>query len=163
MLFGTRNELVNWRRSPAGAQGTNSGHKNAEGMAAVGVHVERIVRLANAGEGVKTERLLHEWFRAYCRPAESLAVISARSDSSQNCFLSSNAWLAGSLTSALLRSLTAISSASADIVSSVPRNCEVLSVNIAQRRKARSAVARPFIAVTSFSNSSNVTMSPIWW
>ena len=38
------NELVNWRRSPAGAQGTNSGHKNAEGMAAVGVHVERPVR-----------------------------------------------------------------------------------------------------------------------
>ena len=27
------------------AQGTNSGHKNAEGMAAVGVHVELTVRL----------------------------------------------------------------------------------------------------------------------
>ena len=40
------NELVNWRRSPAGAQGTNSGHKNAEGMAAVGVHVELTVRFA---------------------------------------------------------------------------------------------------------------------
>ena len=39
------NELVNWRRSPAGAQGTNSGHKNAEGMATVGVHVELTVRL----------------------------------------------------------------------------------------------------------------------
>ena len=41
----TPNELVNWRRSPAGAQGTNSGQYNAEGMAAVGVHVELTVRL----------------------------------------------------------------------------------------------------------------------
>src|SRR5690606_16702150 len=33
------------------AQGTNSGHKNAEGMAAVGVHVELTVRLARGVEG----------------------------------------------------------------------------------------------------------------
>ena len=39
------NELVNWRRSPAGAEGTNTGHKNGEAMASVGVHVERPVRI----------------------------------------------------------------------------------------------------------------------
>jgi len=33
--------LVNRRRSPEGAQGTDSGHKNAEGMPAGGVRVER--------------------------------------------------------------------------------------------------------------------------
>ena len=47
------NELVNWRRSPAGAQGTNSGHKDAEGMAAVGVHVERPVRFCTCGTALK--------------------------------------------------------------------------------------------------------------
>ena len=42
-MKGLTNELTG-----AGArrvQGTNSGHKNAEGMAAVGVHVEHPVRL----------------------------------------------------------------------------------------------------------------------
>jgi hypothetical protein len=37
----TPNALVNRRRSPEGAQGTDSGHKNAEGMPAGGVRVER--------------------------------------------------------------------------------------------------------------------------
>ena len=32
------------------AEGTNSGHKNAEGMPAVGVHVERSVRLVHEVE-----------------------------------------------------------------------------------------------------------------
>ena len=52
----TPNELVNWRRSPAGAQGTNSGHKNAEGMAAVGVHVERAVRPKQGAPQVRLQR-----------------------------------------------------------------------------------------------------------
>ena len=34
------------------AQGTNTGHKNAEGMAAVGVHVELTVRLWRGVEGL---------------------------------------------------------------------------------------------------------------
>ena len=53
------NELVNWRRSPAGAQGTNSGHKNAEGMAAVGVHVELTVRLGRGVECVTSTHILN--------------------------------------------------------------------------------------------------------
>jgi hypothetical protein len=53
-MFGEQpNERVNWHRSPAGAQGTNSGHKNAEGMAAVGVHVERTVRFLTIGTPCK--------------------------------------------------------------------------------------------------------------
>jgi len=43
------NELVNWRRSPAGAQGTNMGHQNREAMAHVGVHVELTVRFLTIG------------------------------------------------------------------------------------------------------------------
>ena len=37
------------RRSTEGAQGTNKGHENAEGMAYVGVRVEPPVRLGRVG------------------------------------------------------------------------------------------------------------------
>ena len=40
------------RRSTEGAQGTNTGHENAEGMACVGVRVERRVRLGRVAEGM---------------------------------------------------------------------------------------------------------------
>ena len=55
------NELVNWRRSPAGAQGTNMGHQNREAMAHVGVHVERPVRAARWAECSDVALLVCTW------------------------------------------------------------------------------------------------------